>query len=65
MNTSISVSVPTTGLALDFVDHTDILLVYFVLTKLDIPPHYDQVGQGGAARHPLQGVAGVSLRPGK
>ena len=46
---------------MDFVDQTDILLVYSVLTKLDIPPHYDQVGQGGAARHPLQGGAGVGL----
>ena len=46
---------------MDFVDQTDILLVYSVLTKLNIPPHYNQVGQGGAARHLLHGVAGVSL----
>ena len=50
---------------MDFVDQTDILLVYSVLTKLNIPPHFDQVGQGGAALHPLQGVAGVGLRPGE
>ena len=45
-------------------DQTDILLEYSVLAKLNIPQHYDQVGQGGAAL-PLQGVAGVCLLPGE
>ena len=36
-----------------------------VLTKLYIPSHYDLVGQGGAAHHPLQGGAVVGLRPGE
>ena len=49
---------------MDFVDQTDILLEYSVLAKLDIPPRYDQGGQGGAALHPLQGVAGVGLQHG-
>ena len=31
MNTSISISIPTTGLVMDFVDQTDILLEYSVL----------------------------------
>ena len=53
------------GLVMDFVDQTDIILEYSVLTKLNIPPHYDQVGQDGVARHPLQGVAGVGLLPGE
>ena len=44
---------------MDFVDKTEILLEYSVLTKLDIPPRYDQVGQGGEALHPLQGVEDV------
>ena len=44
-----------------FVDQTEILLEYSVLAKLDIPPRYDQVGQGGENRHPLQGVAGVGF----
>ena len=48
---------------MDFVDQTDILLEYSVLTKLNIPPHYDQIGQGGAACHPLQGVTGIGLLP--
>ena len=42
-----------------FVDQTEILLAYAVLAKLDIPPRYDQVGQGEEALHPLQGVADV------
>ena len=46
---------------MDFVDQTDILPEYSVPAKLDIPPRYDQGGQGGAALHPLQGVAGVGL----
>ena len=41
---------------MDFVDKTEILLEYSVLTKLEFPPRYDQVGQGGKALHPLQGV---------
>ena len=65
MNTFISISVPTTGLVMVFVDQTDILLEYSVLNKLNIPPHNDQVGQGGAALHPLKGVAGVGLLPGE
>ena len=44
---------PTTGWVIDFVDQTDSLLEYCVLPNLDIPPPYDQVGQGGAPLHPL------------
>ena len=62
---TISISVPTMGLVREFWDQTDIPLDYSVLTKLYIPPQYDQVGQGGAALHPLQGVAVVGLRPGE
>ena len=62
---TISISFPTMGLMMEFVDQTDIFIDYSVLTKLYIPPHYDQVGQGGAALHPLLGVAGVGLRPGE
>ena len=61
MNTSISISVPPTGLAIDFVDQRDILLVNSVPTKPNISPYHDQVGQGGAALHPPQGVGGVGL----
>ena len=50
---------------MEFGDQTDILLDCSVLTKLYISPQYDQVGQGGAALHPLQWVAGVGLRPGE
>ena len=50
---TISISVPTMGLVREFWDQTDIPLDYSVLTKLYIPPQYDQVGQGGAALHPL------------
>ena len=46
---------------MDFVDQTDILHEYSVLAKLDIPPRYDQGGQGGALLHPLQGVVGAGL----
>ena len=46
---------------MDFVDQTDILPEYSVLAKLDIPPRYDQGGQGGALLHPLQGVVGAGL----
>ena len=35
------------------------LLEFSVLAKLDIPPRYDQVGQGGEALHTLQGTADV------
>ena len=62
---TISISIRTTGLVMEFGDQTDILLDCSVLTKLYIPPQYDQLGQGGAALHPLQGVAGVGLRPGE
>ena len=41
------------------VDQTEILHEFSVLAKLDIPPRYDQVGQGGEALHPPQGVADV------
>ena len=61
---TISISIRTTGLVMEFGDQTDILLDYFVLTKLYIPPQYARVGQGGAALHPLLGVAGVGHRPG-
>ena len=46
---------------MDFVDQTDIQSEYSVFAKLDIPPRYDQGGQGGALLHPLQGVVGVGL----
>ena len=52
---TISISIPTTGLVMEFWDQTDIPLDYSVLTKLYIPPQFDQVGQGEAALHPLQG----------
>ena len=35
---TISISIRTTGLVMEFGDQTDILLDYFVLTKLYIPP---------------------------
>ena len=46
-------TIPTTGFVMDF-RHS--LLECSFLAKLGIPP---QVGQGGAAPYPLQGVAGV------
>ena len=35
------------------------LLEFSVLDKLDIPPRYNQVGQGGEALHTVQGTADV------
>ena len=42
------------------VDQTEILIEFSVLAKLNIPPQYDQVGQGGEALHPLSGLADIS-----
>ena len=56
-----SINIPATGLVMGFVDQTEILLEYSVLAKLDIPPRYDQGGQGGETLHPLQGVADVGF----
>ena len=41
------------------VDQTEILIEFSVLAKLNIPPQYDQVGQGGEALHPLSGLADI------
>ena len=38
VNTFIPISITTTGLVMNFVDQTNIILEYSVLAKLDITP---------------------------
>ena len=58
-NTSIPISIPTTGLVMGLWIKQKFLLEFSVLDKLDIPPRYNQVGQGGEALHTVQGTAEV------
>ena len=50
---------PTTNLVMGLWIKQKFSHEFSVLAKLDIPQRYDQVGQGGEALHPPQGVADV------